>query len=291
MAVGSAFYLGAALGAGPRDSLMLVLALRSGWRIGVVRTLLESSAVVVGSAAGRHGRDRDGRLRAADRPGAGGVDVAALPIRPRAPGSSITRGMKAKGLIAAGGEATRLGELTRVVNKHLLPVGGWPMVYYPLQLLQLAGVHEVMIVTGQGHAGQLIDLLGDGRMSARGATSRSSTSISPTRCRSRPAGSRRSSRWPRASPATTSSSSASATTSSSTPRRRRSRVRRGRRRRGRLRQGGPRPGALRRRRLRRGRTGRPTSSRRPASSTCATPRRRRTTRSSASTATRPTSSR
>ena len=77
--------------------------------------------------------------------------------------------MKAKGLIAAGGEATRLGELTRVVNKHLLPVGGWPMIYYPLQLLQLAGVREVMIVTGQGHAGQLIDLLGNGQMRARGA--------------------------------------------------------------------------------------------------------------------------
>ena len=78
--------------------------------------------------------------------------------------------MKAKGLIAAGGEATRLGELTRVVNKHLLPVGAWPMIYYPLQLLQLAGVREVMIVTGQGHAGQLIDLLGNGRMSNRGAS-------------------------------------------------------------------------------------------------------------------------
>ena len=76
--------------------------------------------------------------------------------------------MRAKGLIAAGGEATRLGELTRVVNKHLLPVGDWPMIYYPLQLLQLAGVDEVMIVTGQGHAGQLIDLLGNGRMSQRG---------------------------------------------------------------------------------------------------------------------------
>jgi glucose-1-phosphate thymidylyltransferase len=78
--------------------------------------------------------------------------------------------MKAKGLIAAGGEATRLGELTRVVNKHLLPVGAWPMIFYPLQLLELAGVHEVMIVTGQGHAGQLIDLLGNGQMSNRGAS-------------------------------------------------------------------------------------------------------------------------
>jgi glucose-1-phosphate thymidylyltransferase len=76
--------------------------------------------------------------------------------------------VNAKGLIAAGGEATRLGELTRVVNKHLLPVGGWPMIYYPLQLLQLAGVREVMIVTGQGHAGQVIDLLGNGLLPKRG---------------------------------------------------------------------------------------------------------------------------
>jgi glucose-1-phosphate thymidylyltransferase len=78
------------------------------------------------------------------------------------------RPTKLKGLIAAGGEATRLQELTRVANKHLLPVGKWPMIYYPLQLLQLAGVREVLIVTGQGHAGQLIDLLGDGRMNERG---------------------------------------------------------------------------------------------------------------------------
>jgi uncharacterized membrane protein YczE len=52
VAVGSAFYLGASLGAGPRDSLMLVLALRSGRRIGVVRTLLESSVVVAGAFLG-----------------------------------------------------------------------------------------------------------------------------------------------------------------------------------------------------------------------------------------------
>ena len=74
-----------------------------------------------------------------------------------------------KGLVCAGGEATRLGELTRVANKHLLPVGRWPMIYYPLQLLQLAGVRDVLVVTGKGHAGQMIDLLGDGRLSARGS--------------------------------------------------------------------------------------------------------------------------
>jgi len=72
-----------------------------------------------------------------------------------------------RGLICAGGAATRLGELTRVANKHLLPVGRWPMIYYPLQLLQLAGIREVLVVTGQGHAGQLIDLLGDGHIDER----------------------------------------------------------------------------------------------------------------------------
>ena len=73
----------------------------------------------------------------------------------------------AKGLICAGGTATRLEELTRVTNKHLLPVGRWPMVYYPLQLLQRVGVREVLLVTGQQHAGDFIDLLGDGRLLAR----------------------------------------------------------------------------------------------------------------------------
>ena len=72
-----------------------------------------------------------------------------------------------KGLIAAGGSATRLQELTRVTNKHLLPVGRWPMVYYPLQLLERVGVREVLLVTGQQHAGQFIDLLGDGRVLSR----------------------------------------------------------------------------------------------------------------------------
>jgi glucose-1-phosphate thymidylyltransferase len=75
---------------------------------------------------------------------------------------------RVKGLICAGGSATRLQELTRVANKHLLPVGRWPMVYYPLQLLQRVGVEEVLLVTGQQHAGQFIDLLGNGRVQARG---------------------------------------------------------------------------------------------------------------------------
>jgi glucose-1-phosphate thymidylyltransferase len=74
-----------------------------------------------------------------------------------------------RGLVCAGGEATRLGELTRVANKHLLPVGSWPMIYYPLQLLERAGVESVLVVTGKGHAGQMIDVLGDGRVAARGS--------------------------------------------------------------------------------------------------------------------------
>jgi glucose-1-phosphate thymidylyltransferase len=76
-----------------------------------------------------------------------------------------------KGLICAGGSATRLEELTRVTNKHLLPVGKWPMVYYPLQLLQQVGVREVLLVTGQQHAGQFIDLLGNGRVASRNGDS------------------------------------------------------------------------------------------------------------------------
>ncbi len=76
--------------------------------------------------------------------------------------------MQPRGLICAGGEATRLGELTRATNKHLLPVGSWSMVYYPLQLLQLSGITDVLLVTGKGHAGQMIDLLGDGRIAPRG---------------------------------------------------------------------------------------------------------------------------
>ena len=50
----------------------------------------------------------------------------------------------AKGLICAGGEATRLGEITRVTNKHLLPVGEWPMVYYSLAPGPAAAVMETL---------------------------------------------------------------------------------------------------------------------------------------------------
>jgi glucose-1-phosphate thymidylyltransferase len=75
--------------------------------------------------------------------------------------------IRARGLVCAGGEATRLQELTRLTNKHLLPVGRWPMVYYPLQLMELLGIRDVLLVTGQQHGGDFIDLLGDGRVRER----------------------------------------------------------------------------------------------------------------------------
>src|SRR5262245_38706566 len=72
-----------------------------------------------------------------------------------------------KGLICAGGTATRLEALTRGTNKHPLPVGRWPMVYYPLQLLHRRGVRGGMLVPGKQHAGDFIDLPADGRVRAR----------------------------------------------------------------------------------------------------------------------------
>lgn len=73
----------------------------------------------------------------------------------------------ARGVVCAGGHATRLGELTREFNKHLLPVHKWPMVYYPLKLLEFAGIINVMVITGKEHAGQMIDQLGDGDVQDR----------------------------------------------------------------------------------------------------------------------------
>lgn len=67
-----------------------------------------------------------------------------------------------KGVVLAGGLGTRLRPLTHVLNKHLLPVYNRPMVYYPIQCLRNAGIEEVMIVTGEAHAGAFFDLLRNG---------------------------------------------------------------------------------------------------------------------------------
>ncbi len=67
-----------------------------------------------------------------------------------------------KGVILAGGTGSRLYPLTKITNKHLLPVYDKPMIYYPLQTLIDAGLDEIMIVSGRGHAGDFLELLGSG---------------------------------------------------------------------------------------------------------------------------------
>lgn len=68
-----------------------------------------------------------------------------------------------KGIVLAGGLGKRLYPLTRVSNKHLLPVYNKPMVYYPIQTLVDAGITDILIVTGGTHAGEFLRLLGNGK--------------------------------------------------------------------------------------------------------------------------------
>jgi glucose-1-phosphate thymidylyltransferase len=68
-----------------------------------------------------------------------------------------------RGVILAGGKATRLRPLTKVTNKHLLPVYDKPLIYYPLQAMAKAGVRDVLVITNPEHAGHFIQLLGSGR--------------------------------------------------------------------------------------------------------------------------------
>ncbi len=68
-----------------------------------------------------------------------------------------------KGVVLAGGLGTRLLPMTRVTNKHLLPVYDRPMIHYPLQTLVGAGITEILLVTGGNSAGDFLRLLGNGR--------------------------------------------------------------------------------------------------------------------------------
>lgn len=68
-----------------------------------------------------------------------------------------------KGIVLAGGSGSRLYPLTKVTNKHLLPVGKIPMIYHPILKLLEAGITEILLVTGVEHMGHVVGLLGSGR--------------------------------------------------------------------------------------------------------------------------------
>ena len=68
-----------------------------------------------------------------------------------------------KGIILAGGSGSRLLPLTKITNKHLLPVGREPMIFHPVKKLITAGIRDIMVVTGCEHLGDVVGVLGSGR--------------------------------------------------------------------------------------------------------------------------------
>jgi glucose-1-phosphate thymidylyltransferase len=71
--------------------------------------------------------------------------------------------MALRGVVLAGGTGSRLWPLTKVTNKHLLPVGQKPMIYYPIEKLTSTGIEQILIVTGVEYMGDVVGLLGSGR--------------------------------------------------------------------------------------------------------------------------------
>ena len=71
--------------------------------------------------------------------------------------------MDLRGIVLAGGTGSRLMPLTKVTNKHLLPVGQKPMIFYPIEKLTAVGIEEILIVTGVEHMGDVVSLLGSGK--------------------------------------------------------------------------------------------------------------------------------
>jgi glucose-1-phosphate thymidylyltransferase len=71
--------------------------------------------------------------------------------------------MDLRGIVLAGGTGSRLMPLTKVTNKHLLPIGQKPMIYYPIEKLTAIGIEEILIVTGVEHMGDVVSLLGSGK--------------------------------------------------------------------------------------------------------------------------------
>src|SRR3989338_5048547 len=76
--------------------------------------------------------------------------------------AKMGEGTGVKGIVLAGGLGTRLGPLTQITNKHLLPVYDRPMIYFPIETLVEAGITEILVVTGGHHAGEFLRLLGNG---------------------------------------------------------------------------------------------------------------------------------
>jgi len=68
-----------------------------------------------------------------------------------------------KGAVLAGGQGTRLMPLTKVINKNILAVYDKPLIFYPIFTLRDAGIEEILIISGRGHAGQYLDLMSDGK--------------------------------------------------------------------------------------------------------------------------------
>src|SRR5579862_8039931 len=68
-----------------------------------------------------------------------------------------------KGIVLAGGTGSRLFPLTKITNKHLLPIYDRPMIYYPIQTLVEAGIRDILIVTGGRNSGDFLRLLANGK--------------------------------------------------------------------------------------------------------------------------------
>jgi glucose-1-phosphate thymidylyltransferase len=75
----------------------------------------------------------------------------------------MTGGLELKGIILAGGTGSRLFPLTKVTNKHLLPVGKYPMIFHSIFRLKEAKINNILVVTGKEHMGDVVNLLGSGK--------------------------------------------------------------------------------------------------------------------------------